>query len=66
VPAAEWVNGTLCIDTGCVFGGMLTALRWPEREIVSVPAARAYAERRRPFGHPPVRPAAADRARPRD
>lgn len=56
VPEAAWVNNTLCIDTGCCFGGRLTALRWPEREIVSVPAARTYAEPRRPFGHPPVRP----------
>lgn len=39
---ARWVNGTICIDTGCVFGGNLTALRWPERELVDVPAARAY------------------------
>ena len=36
VPAAEWVNGTMCLDTGCVFGGRLTALRYPERELVSV------------------------------
>jgi hypothetical protein len=28
---ADWVNNTLCIDTGCVFGGKLTALRWPEK-----------------------------------
>ncbi len=56
VPDADWVNNTLCIDTGCCFGGNLTALRWPEREIVSVPAREAYAEKRRPFGHPPVRP----------
>ena len=38
----EWVNNTLCIDTGCVFGGRLSALRWPEREIVSVDAGREY------------------------
>jgi protein phosphatase len=61
VPAPEWVNGTLCLDTGCCFGGALTAIRWPEREIVAVPARRAYAERLRPFGHPPVRPAGARR-----
>lgn len=50
-PAArpEWVNRTLCIDTGCVFGGRLTALRYPERELVSVPAARTYAEPARPL-----------------
>lgn len=59
VPDADWINGTLCIDTGCCFGGKLTALRWPEREIVSVPAGAAYAPSRRPFGHPPVRPGAA-------
>lgn len=56
VPEAEWFNNTLCVDTGCVFGGKLTALRWPEREIVSVPAARAYAAAIRPFAHPPLRP----------
>ncbi len=58
VPEAEWLNNTLCIDTGCVFGGKLTALRWPEREIVSVPALKTYAEPVRPMGHPPTRPGA--------
>jgi protein phosphatase len=38
----EWVNRTLCVDTGCVFGGELTALRWPENELVSVPARQVY------------------------
>lgn len=49
VPEADWLNNTLCIDTGCVFGGKLTALRWPEREIVSVPAAEIYCEPARPL-----------------
>jgi calcineurin-like phosphoesterase family protein len=56
VPEAAWFNNTLCIDTGAAFGGTLTALRWPEKEIVSVPAARVYSEPIRPFGHPPLRP----------
>lgn len=45
VPEAGFVNNTICIDTGCVFGGKLTALRYPERDLVSVPAARIYYER---------------------
>ena len=49
VPRATWLNNTLNIDTGCVFGGALTALRWPEREIISVPARREYAESVRPI-----------------
>jgi protein phosphatase len=53
VPEATWVNGTICIDTGCVFGGRLTALRWPERELVSVAAARTWYEPTRPVA--PVR-----------
>ena len=55
VSEAAWVNNTLCIDTGCCFGGGLTALRWPEGQLVHVPARAEYAERRRPFGHPDVR-----------
>jgi protein phosphatase len=49
VPEPEWLNRTINVDTGCVFGGRLTALRWPERELVSVPAAATYAEPARPF-----------------
>ncbi len=49
VPEAVWLNNTICIDTGCVFGGKLTALRYPERELVSVPARRPYAEPVRPW-----------------
>jgi protein phosphatase len=43
-PTAEWINHTLNIDQGCVFGGQLTALQWPERTLVQVPARRAYAQ----------------------
>jgi protein phosphatase len=49
VPEATWLNNTICIDTGCVFGGKLTALRWPERELISVPAAHTYYEPAKPF-----------------
>lgn len=49
VPDADWLNGTICIDTGCVFGGKLTALRYPERELVSVDAKAVYAEPAKPF-----------------
>jgi protein phosphatase len=49
VPEAEWLNRTINIDTGCVFGGALTALRYPERELVSVAALHIYAESSRPF-----------------
>jgi protein phosphatase len=49
VPEPEWLNGTICIDTGCVFGGKLTALRYPEKELVSVPALQTYYESSKPF-----------------
>ena len=48
VTTPRWMNNTICLDTGAVFGGELTALRWPEKEVVSVPAARVYYEPTRP------------------
>jgi protein phosphatase len=49
VPEPDWLNKTVNIDTGCVFGGSLTALRYPEQEFVSVKAKRTYCEPARPF-----------------
>ena len=50
-PVAEplWINNTVNIDTGCVYGGRLTALRYPERETVSVPAKAVYSASRKRF-----------------
>ena len=42
VHTPEWRRNTLNIDTGCVYGGALTALRYPEMELVSVPSIRTY------------------------
>ena len=49
VPSAQWLNNTIDIDTGCVFGGSLTALRYPEEELVSVPAYTMYCEPVKPL-----------------
>jgi protein phosphatase len=49
VPEPEWLNRTINIDTGCVFGGKLTALRYPEKELVSVAARQVYASPAKPF-----------------
>ncbi|HET8630174.1 MAG TPA: polynucleotide kinase-phosphatase, partial [Thermomicrobiales bacterium] len=62
VPEPEWLNRTINIDTGCAFGGRLTALRYPELELVVVPAAQAYAAPARPFlPAPPAAPTAQQR-----
>lgn len=52
VARPAWLNQTICIDTGCVFGGKLTALRWPERELVSVDAERVHYAPVRPLAPP--------------
>lgn len=44
IAEVEWINNAACIDTSCVFGGKLTALRYPERELVSTDAYESYAE----------------------
>src|SRR4029450_10006315 len=54
VPVTEWLNRTINIDTGWVFGGTLTAWRYPELELVSVDAVRTYCEPARPFSAPGV------------
>ncbi len=49
VPEPEWLNRTINIDTGCVFGGRLTALRYPEKELVTVAARATYCQPAKPF-----------------
>lgn len=49
-PTLEWINNTICLDTGCVFGGKLSALRYPERETVGVDALAVHYEPVKPFG----------------
>ncbi|HTT17658.1 MAG TPA: polynucleotide kinase-phosphatase [Candidatus Sulfotelmatobacter sp.] len=49
VPQPDWLNRTINIDTGCVFGGSLTALRYPEKELVSIAARETYAQPAKPL-----------------
>jgi protein phosphatase len=49
VPQPDWLNRTINIDTGCVFGGSLTALRYPEKELVSIVARAIYAQPVKPL-----------------
>ncbi|MQY08079.1 polynucleotide kinase-phosphatase [Actinomadura macrotermitis] len=53
VPDAEWINNTICLDTGVVFGGRLTALRYPERQLVARPARQVWYEPARPLAAAP-------------
>ena len=49
IPQPEWLNRTINLDTGCVFGGALSVLRYPEMELVSVPARATYCQPAKPF-----------------
>jgi polynucleotide kinase-phosphatase len=56
----EWINNTICLDTGAVFGGRLTALRYPSRELVSVPAEQTWYASVKPLGGPGRTPSRLD------
>ena len=49
VPEPDWLNKTINTDTGCVFGGSLTAPCYSEQEFVSVKTRKTYCEPARPF-----------------
>lgn len=44
VEKATFVNGTINIDQGAVYGGYLTALQFPERELMHVKAQEDYSD----------------------
>ena len=50
--APRWKGHTVNVDTGCAFGGYLSALRYPERTTLSVPARAVYAPPPRPLPVP--------------
>lgn len=45
-PLVEWYPMAINIDTGCCFGGALTALRWPELEVVQIKSKQPILEER--------------------
>lgn len=54
IPIIRGKNKNVCgIDTGASYGGRLTALRWPEREFISVSAREVYPEHREDFSDEP-------------
>lgn len=52
VSEAKIINNTINIDSGCVFGGKLTAFRYPEMTILSQPAFKQYQQQVRIFVTP--------------
>jgi protein phosphatase len=54
VPDVQTINNTVCIDTGCVFGGKLTGYRYPEKEVVQVNARQEYCVPVRPLHDKPI------------
>jgi len=51
-PEVRELNRTVCIDTGCAFGGKLTALQYPENKIAQVRARRQYYAPAKPLAPP--------------
>jgi diadenosine tetraphosphatase ApaH/serine/threonine PP2A family protein phosphatase len=51
-PRPVFVNNTINLDQGCVFGGALSALRYPERDTISLPAQEPYFIPGRVVPHP--------------
>ncbi|MEC5423588.1 bis(5'-nucleosyl)-tetraphosphatase PrpE [Virgibacillus sp. C22-A2] len=49
VKEARFINKTVNIDTGCVFGNALSAFRLPEEQLVSVPSSQPLVEEK--FSH---------------
>ncbi len=66
VQNAVWRHRTINLDTGCVFGGALSALRYPEHEVVSVPAERTWSAPSRPIAAPAASGRAEDSVLPPD